>query len=91
MAQVYICTQMGFVTSVFMLCQLLLGQDIDGSMADFLILAIFIVDYKQLYGYGYLKAAWKTILSIMLSFLILILVSLLVVIILGIHSAYVAT
>lgn len=90
-AQVYICTQMGFVTSVIMLCQLLLGQDIDGSMAGFLSLAILIVDYKQLYGYGYLKAAWKTILSIVLSFLILISVSLLVVIILGIHSAYVAT
>ena len=85
-AQVYICAQMGFVATMIVIYEWLTQPHPTGTIPLGLSFAIFVYDFKQLYGFGLLRTIWKTLLTHLLFLALIIAFIILGVIIIGLHA-----
>ena len=62
-AQVFIASQMTIVATFSILIDLLFDGSASADMPIAITLVLFVIDYHQLYGFGWVKTFFKTLLS----------------------------
>lgn len=84
-AQIFISTQLIVVAFIVMLITFPFSSHEVGELEGKVALLIQIVDYKQLYGYGWWGTIWRAVLSILIYVAILIVAIMLVFLVIAIY------
>ena len=71
-AQVFIASQLNIFNALGVLLMVVFSGHATADMPSELTCALFVLDFKQLYGFGWWKTAWKTLLVFVLYGLVMI-------------------
>ena len=76
-AQVFIASQLNIFNALGVLLMVVFSGHATADMPSELTYALFVLDFKQLYGFGWWKTAWKTLLVFILYGIVMIVLILL--------------
>ena len=76
-AQVFIASQLNILNALGVLLMVVFSGHATADMPSELTYALFVLDFKQLYGFGWWKTAWKTLLVFILYGIVMIVLILL--------------
>ena len=84
-AQVYICCQLLILGFIAMLFTFPFAYHSVDEVNEYASVVIYIIDYKQLYGMKWWATIWRSVVSLALLFVIIILISVMAIIAYGIR------
>ena len=76
-AQVFIASQLSIFKALGVLLMVVFSRHATASLPSEFTYALFVLDFKQLYGFGWWKTAWKTLLVFILYGIVMIVLILL--------------